>query len=56
MAISVGLGAVAVKNRVDSFTRLGRKAVGVARIVGSEGMTDEDVVNQFLPTPVDSLG
>jgi hypothetical protein len=34
MAISVGLGAVAVKNCVDSYLGLGREAVRVAQIVG----------------------
>ena len=37
MAISVGLGAVAVKNGVDSYPGLGREAVRVAQIVGPEG-------------------
>ena len=40
MAISVGLGAVAVKNRVDSYPGLGREAVRVAQIVGPEGVVD----------------
>ena len=40
MAISVGLGAVAVKNRVDSYPGLGREAVRVVQIVGPEGVVD----------------
>ena len=40
MAISVGLGAVAVKNRVDSYPGLGREAVRVAQIVGPEDVVD----------------
>ena len=40
MAISVGLGAVAVKNRVDSYPGLGREAVRVAEIVVPEGVVD----------------
>ena len=40
MSISVGLGAVAVKNRVDSYPGLGREAVRVVQIVGPEGVVD----------------
>src|SRR6478736_2196920 len=39
-AISVGLEAVAGKNRVDSYPGLGREAVRVAQIVGPEGVAD----------------
>jgi len=40
MVMSVGLGAVAVKNRVDSDRGLGREGVHVAQIVGPEGVVD----------------
>jgi hypothetical protein len=40
MVMSVGLGAVAVKDRVDSDPGLGREAVRVAQIVGPQGVVD----------------